>query len=135
MTIDATSLPIEPASDDAPADKRLTGADTTISFFKGDVLQDGINLIKTCVVTFRDDNRANLEISAHQDSAALIDFIENAKDGEISIGVMMAFPNGQARAVMFSAITFGLTQILINARHDRVETRFVAIAGSYKVLR
>ncbi len=138
---------------------RLTGQDTTIQLFKGDVLQDTLNLVKDCTVTFemavsredylgekqqRPDGKfdiAKLELSGHQEDASWVDFIQAVVERQMRMPgattlfnatVNLLFPNGQVRAVVFQELEFESIPLAIGGRKEMVEFSITAYATRHQ---
>lgn len=140
---------------------RLTGQDTTIQIFQGNVLQDELTLIKECTVTAemsvtREDylglkqqlpdgkfDLFKIEFASHQSDAGWIDFVGRVVDRaqrlpgaptSINMSVNLLYPNGQARSIVLQGLEFESIPIGITARKEMVENGFTAYAASHQFI-
>ena len=140
---------------------RLTGTDTVVQLFKGDVLQDELNLITETTVTFemsvsredylgekqqRPDGKfdiAKIEFTSHQEDAGYIDFIdaiikrqmrEPGAVDSFNVSVNLTFPNGQARSIVLQGLEFEGIPLTIGGRKEMVENGFTAYATSHQFI-
>jgi hypothetical protein len=139
---------------------RATGQDITVQLFKVDVLQDELNLITEATITFEQSvslqdylgmnqqlpdgkfDIAKLEFTAHQDSAAWIDFVEAIISKQmrlpgaptsINCTIICTFPStGQVRGVLFENLHFGPITITMGSRKDMVENGFTCYATKHQ---
>lgn len=138
---------------------RLTGQDTTIQMFKGDVLQDDITLMKESTVTFemsvsredyigekqqRPDGKfdiAKLELTGHQEDAAWCDLVQAIVERQMRLpgavtvfnaSVNLLYPNGQVRSIVLEELEFETIPISIGGRKDMVETSLTAYATRHQ---
>jgi hypothetical protein len=118
------------------SETRLKGSDVILQIFKGAVLQDQITLIKDLNITLN-DHAGLIEFTAHQDSTALIDFIEGLRKGAsaFEINVMTTYHDGNARVLVFKDIALDHFKMAASGLHDMVEARFTIRAETVEFLR
>ncbi len=140
---------------------RLTGDDTTVQIYKGDVLQDELTLVKECTVTFEMDvskegylgekrdrpdgkfSMAKIEFTNHHEDAAWMDFYQAVVDKQmrkpgaptsISMTANFLYPNGQVRSIVLERLEFESIPLTAGGRKDMVESNITAYADAHQFI-
>lgn len=140
---------------------RLTGQDVTIQLFEGQALQDELELITECTVTFemsvtRQDylghkkqlpdgkfDIVKVEFSSNSDSAAWIDFVDGVVKRQmrepgapttINMSCNLNYPNGQIRSIVLESLEFESIPVGISGRKEMVENGFTGYATDHQFL-